>query len=317
MVWDTIWARDVRSHPFEEWGGITYALGAADAAVPDDWSIVPILKVGRDLQHQAIAFLQTLEHADIEAGIRFVEPPNNRVELRYTDNERRTERLSGGVPPWRWEELAPIVAQVDALYVNLISGFELELADALRLRLGYHGPMYCDLHSLLLGVDPTGIRVPRALTSWREWLRCFDVVQLNEDELGILAGAWGDPWHAAADVVGEELKLLLITLGARGAAYIASPIFKSDPFQWRPRGIVVPPVARPGSVRTGKVEAVAASAGDPTGCGDVWGATCFCRLLAGDPLEQALLAANGAAARNVQYRGASGLNHYLRGRLPS
>src|SRR5687768_3277066 len=152
MVWDTIHSRDVRVHPFEEWGGITYALGAADAAVPDGWSIVPILKVGRDLRHQAIDFLHTLDHVEIETGVRFVDAANNRVELRYQDNERRTERLSGGVPPWRWDELAPIVAACDALYVNLISGFELELADAVKLRLGYHGPMYCDLHSLLLGV---------------------------------------------------------------------------------------------------------------------------------------------------------------------
>ena len=317
MVWDTIHSRDVRAHPFEEWGGITYALGAADAAVPADWTIVPILKIGRDLQREAIAFLHTLENVDIEHGIRFVEQFNNRVELRYQDNERRTERLTGGVPPWRWPELAPIVADIDALYVNLISGFELELPDAVRLRLGYHGPMYCDLHSLLLGVDQGGLRVPRDLPEWREWLRCFDVVQLNEDELTILAGAWGDPWKVAAEVVGDELKVLLVTLGARGAAYVASPRFTANPFDWRPRGIVVPPVARPPELRSGKIDALSGPPGDPTGCGDVWGATCFCRLLAGETLDEAMRTANAAAARNVQHRGATGLNHFLRGRISS
>lgn len=317
MVWDRIFARDQRREPFEEWGGITYALSGADAALPKGWTLVPILKIGTDLRDPALQFLRTLEHADIETGIRFVDEPNNRVELRYLDAARRTEKLSGGVPAWRWEELAPIVARVDALYINLISGFELELPDAIRLRLGYHGPMYCDLHSLLLGVDAAGMRVPRVLTEWRDWLRCFDVVQLNEDELGLLSSAWGDPWRFAAEVVGDELKLLLVTLGERGAAYIASTKFVANPFEWRPRGIVVPPITQPAAALSGKFDGIVGGPGDPTGCGDVWGATCFCRLLAGDTLEAAMIAANAAAARNVHYRGATGLNHYLRGRITS
>ncbi|HEX2780425.1 MAG TPA: hypothetical protein VHM30_13055, partial [Gemmatimonadaceae bacterium] len=55
--------------------------------------------------------------------------------------------------------------------------------------------------------------------------------------------------------------------------------------------------------------------GDPTGCGDVWGATYFSRLLAGDMLTVAIAAAQKAAARNFEHRGASGLASYLRGEL--
>ena len=54
---------------------------------------------------------------------------------------------------------------------------------------------------------------------------------------------------------------------------------------------------------------------DPTGCGDVWGATHFSRLLAGDSLGDAMRAAHRAAARNVEHRGASGLASHLRGEL--
>jgi len=57
------------------------------------------------------------------------------------------------------------------------------------------------------------------------------------------------------------------------------------------------------------------SAADPTGCGDVWGATCFSRLLAGDRLLSAITAAHRAAGRNLHHRGATGLAHYLRGEL--
>jgi sugar/nucleoside kinase (ribokinase family) len=178
--------------------------------------------------------------------------------------------------------------------------------------------MYADLHSLMLGIDATGVRTPRSLDHWRDWLRCFDVIQVNEDELASLASAWGDPWRFAADVVGDELKLLLITLGSRGAAYVASEAFKDDPFSWRPQGIVVPPVRTAHKAISKKLPAVQLTdPGDPTGCGDVWGATCFSRMLGGDSLEDAVIAANRAAARNVQHRGATGLNLHLQGRLTS
>ncbi|HEY9518954.1 MAG TPA: PfkB family carbohydrate kinase, partial [Gemmatimonadales bacterium] len=60
---------------------------------------------------------------------------------------------------------------------------------------------------------------------------------------------------------------------------------------------------------------IVATPNDPTGCGDVFGAAVFARLLAGDPLPEAIAAGNRAGARNVSYRGASGLARHLRGEL--
>jgi sugar/nucleoside kinase (ribokinase family) len=54
---------------------------------------------------------------------------------------------------------------------------------------------------------------------------------------------------------------------------------------------------------------------DPTGCGDVFGASCAARLFAGVPVEEALAHANATAARNAAFRGASGLSRHLRGQL--
>jgi sugar/nucleoside kinase (ribokinase family) len=74
-----------------------------------------------------------------------------------------------------------------------------------------------------------------------------------------------------------------------------------------------------GAVRTALVAAatprVKGGDGDPTGCGDVFGATLFSRLLCGDTFADALHSAVRAAARNVEFRGASGLAHHLRGEL--
>jgi hypothetical protein len=317
MVWDRIFARDQRREPIEEWGGISYALAAAQAAAEPDWEIVPIMKIGADLQDRAFAFLRTLPNLRLDRAIQVVPQPNNRVELRYQDKERRCERLTGGVTPWRWEELAPALPALDALYINLISGYEMDLETARKLRIGFPGPIYADLHSLLLGIDASGMRVPRPLQEWREWIQCFDIVQVNEDELSLLAYFWGDPWRFAAEAVGDELRLLVITLGSRGAAYVASPAYTDQPLQWRRPGLHLhKSLSAPGTSTSELVPAEpAAGEGDPTGCGDVWGATCFCRLLAGATLREAMAEANRSAARNVLHRGATGLHHFLKGRL--
>src|SRR5881396_1906374 len=100
IVWDVIYGRDPRSLPVEEWGGITYALAGLDAALPRDWEIVPIMKVGSDLAPRANEFIHTLQRIAADAALVEVPYANNRVELRYVSAERRTEILTGGVPGW-------------------------------------------------------------------------------------------------------------------------------------------------------------------------------------------------------------------------
>jgi sugar/nucleoside kinase (ribokinase family) len=97
----------------------------------------------------------------------------------------------------------------------------------------------------------------------------------------------------------------VVTVGARGAVYVATRV--EDVFG---------PPAPAGVVRTARVAPDGDPVdGDPTGCGDVFGATLVASLLDGRPLEAAIGLANRLARRNVSYRGATGLQHYLRGAL--
>ena len=57
--------------------------------------------------------------------------------------------------------------------------------------------------------------------------------------------------------------------------------------------------------------------GDPTGCGDVFGAVACAHLLQGASLDAAIRAGSHMAARNVSHRGATGLRDHLLGRLAS
>jgi len=312
FVWDVIYGRDPRSLPVEEWGGIAYAISGLDAALPNDWEIVPLIKVGEDLADRARQFLATLERVASDAAVIEVPCPNNRVELRYYSDERRSEILTGGVPAWSWLGLKPVLesARLDALYINFLSGWELDLETTLLVRQHFAGPIYCDLHMLAWAVQTTGLRTLRAVPNVREWCTCFDFLQVNEDEMTMLAP---DPMALAATALHAGVRCLTVTLGKRGAVYFAAPDFDriEDLRAARPLGTSV------GPVRTALIgtHATDSATGDPTGCGDVWGATYFSRLLAGDNLGDAILAAHLAAARNVTHRGASGLANHLRGRI--
>lgn len=296
MVWDTIHGRDPAQPAVEEWGGISYALSALDATLADDWEIVPLIKVGRDLAAKANEFLRTLQH--VPRSTRFVEvpEPNNRVTLRYESAERRCEQMSGGVPAWTWPELGPLVRDLDALYINFISGYELTLETAQLLRRGFPHFIYTDLHSLFLDREANGMRVRRSLPQAPAWFGCFDVIQVNEDEMAQLGP---DPLVVAADAMREGCATVCVTLGPRGAVYFTG----RDPI--RTARIPAPPVH----------QTITPGVHDPTGSGDVLGGATAATLLSGATIEDALRIGTQLGTRNLSHRGATGLRDHLMGKL--
>lgn len=303
MVWDRI------DHPdgdrIERWGGISYSLAAAAAAAPQGMMLRPLIKVGHDRAEEAHAFLATLPLESTD-GVLEVPEPTNRVHLRYRDRHHREEVLSGGIGGWSGAQLEPHLEGLDALYVNLISGFELDATTASVLRSRVPGPVYADLHSLMLDVAPDGTRVPRPLDDRDTWLDAFNVIQVNEEELALVAGA-DPPEGVARHAVRTRGLTLLVTKGPGGATWFA----RGD--RSRPWEGAADTVHRGAAVEHGHVAAPApVPVGDPTGCGDVWGVTCFIHLLRGDRLSAAVEAANRAAARKLGHRGASGLYEHLR-----
>jgi sugar/nucleoside kinase (ribokinase family) len=190
------------------------------------------------------------------------------------------------------------------------------------IRAHFQGPIYCDLHMLVMAVQSDGLRVARPLPDVAAWCSCFDVLQVNEDEMQMMAP---DSMALAATAMAAGVSCLCVTLGKRGAVYVAAPgvdrlsdiprlLAHTSSLSTSPRG----GHGALGAVRTGLVPSVPPridGPGDPTGCGDVWGSTHFSRLLAGDMFTEAIGAANRAASRNVEHRGASGLAQHLRGEL--
>lgn len=284
----------------ETWGGIAFSLAAFEVEPPRGWVQVPIVKVGADVAEEAREFVASLTTVASTGGVRVVPEPNNRVELRYRDRRSRTEVLEGGVPGWGWGELRPLALSCDALYVNFIAGWELELEGARALRRTFDAPLYGDLHSLLLAREDDGTRVPRPPADWRKWVRCFDYLQVNDDELRTLAATEGrEPWDLAEDLVRDELRAVFVTLGPKGAG-------------WRARD----PGAEGAATVAGGTRPVPerVEEGDPTGCGDVWGMSCFAALLDGADPAEAVERAHPLAAANARTTGAGAFLEARRGR---
>src|SRR5689334_4939681 len=224
LVWDVIHGPPPACERTEGWGGLAYALSGMDAALDDGWEIVPLVKVGADVAAGARRFVAGLRHAAPDAALVEVPEPNDRSELWYYSEERRRERRGGGVPPWTWPELSAALdaARLDALYVNFLSGWELDLDTMRRVRARFRGPIYTDLHMMLWRPDAAGRRVLTPLDDAAAWCACFDLIQVNEDEMAMLAP---DAASLAGLASGAGARCTMVTLGARGVAYHAAPGF--------------------------------------------------------------------------------------------
>lgn len=308
FVLDRIVGLPGRPAAVEDLGGLAYALSAASASLPPGWRVRPIARVGADADDAVGSWLEARGFES--GGLDVVDEPNNRVELRYRDAEHRTERLVGGVGGWHAEALVERVLGCDALLVNFVSGVELSIDGAEELRARFPGPIYADLHSLLLGMDADGTRVPRPLENADRWLGCFDAIQVNEAEFDLVRG------DTPVDVfvrrtLGRGPALITCTRGRGGALCWSTPRattrFRVEAGPRSATGSAADDV----EVLRSQIDTRAVVGGDPTGCGDVWGMVMWCRLLAGDGVEKAAEWANRLAAVAAETSGTRGLPERL------
>src|SRR3989442_16041046 len=107
----------------------------------------------------------------------------------------------------------------------------MDLETAQLLRRGFPRFLYADLHSLFLGKDPDGTRVPQGLPDAPDWFACFDSVQLNEDEMEQLGP---DPLAVAAGGPAPGGPPPAVTPGARGGAAFPGDPLPAPPTPPRP-----------------------------------------------------------------------------------
>jgi hypothetical protein len=270
-------------------GGIAYAVAALATVAGRRLRVHPACRAGRGMRGPIERAWRPLPAVDL-AGVVDTDLPHTRVELDYRaqglGSGERLERLLDPMPPLQVADLSAVAATEVAL-VNLISGFDLELA-AMQW-ISADRTVMLDVHSLVLERLNDGTRSRRPRTDALEWLRHADVVQCNLAEAASLCGLPTDAGTAAVVaglhdllVAAARPQLGLLSHGTGGATLVRP---RCDPLHL--------PVPR-------RVN------GDPTGAGDTLGAVFLARWLDGADPEVALLAAMKHAAAACEASGIRG-----------
>ena len=158
----------------------------------------------------------------------------------------------------------------DGILINMISGFDVSLAQLKQLRKNYSGCIYFDVHTFSRGVDKHLNRIFRRIADFNEWAECIDLLQTNESELLTLS----DQVEEAAivdELFSYGIKQIIITRAERGATVF----FREN-----------------GSIRKIHKDALQVKVSNKVGCGDVFGAVYFYNYIKNKNVLLALELAN-------------------------
>jgi hypothetical protein len=221
---------------------------------------------------------------------------SNRVRLIYQSDAERIEHCASILPAITSEELSQInLAELDAIFVNMISGYDIsvETFEWIR-RAAPDAHIHLDVHALILGNLSTEIgvgRTPRGVQNWQRWLRVSDSIQMNELEAA---------WIRAPDITSEHPLLDSI----RELAMSES---------WRTKSIIITRAERGATLFNLDEHSEFTVATEPvsvietTGSGDVFGSQFVYSLLQTRNSEVALHAAVNAASLNTTLVGVEAL----------
>ena len=198
-------------------GGLYYSLITQSCLMKDTVLLYPFAKVGEDFYPRLIKILNKFKNINVKGLIK-VTQPNNRVYLKYYSESERNEYSLNVLPSLRYYEMN-FPDGLDFLYINFISGRELRLQTLKKIRKNLSCPIHIDFHYLSLGFRKNGLRYVRPFPNWREWLRCGDIIQMNENESRLLFGKDSNSHYTklAEEILSNGSKVFLLTLGEKGS----------------------------------------------------------------------------------------------------
>ena len=272
----------------ESYGGIYYAVGTLAALLGKDDTVIPVFGLNTNDYPLLIEHLAQFPNVDV-SGIYTFDAPSNRVHLTYTDASSRIECSRDIAEPIPFDRIKRHLA-VDGILINMISGFDITLETMDQIRMTVRPdktPIHFDYHSLTLGINGNNERFRRPLENWRRWGFMLDTIQMNEEEIRGLSIDLMTEEQTAGHLLTLSVKGLLITRAARGVS-----LYTNDHKHLKRQDI-------PGLSVDGN--------GEPTGCGDVFGAAFHYHFLKSSDLAAAAGFANRTAAAKVLLRGSDRL----------
>ncbi len=253
-------------------GGIFYSASAFNAISDeqDDFYLITGIDENIDM------FLPLYNYFDF--SLNGVNNEVAKINLNLVPTEERREHYNS-LPNVLELNEDVFSTEFDGIYVNMITGFDLALNELRRIRKKYDGLIYFDVHTLSRGLDSKYERNFRPIPDSDQWLKCADIVQVNENELLTLKDT--DNEEEIIEYVFEMgVKALVITLGNQGAQLFFNSEGEIDSYYEKP---------------------FAANSINSIGCGDVFGSVFFYNYLKNKSLKLALIEANKAAGRITEF----------------
>ena len=270
------------------WGGALYNITVFQKLMKQGESLLPVTTVGYDVWDELMDFLSDFDRIDTSALSKSLHR-NNKVSLKYVDEQERTEQAKDILPPLELN-LIEQALNSNAILFNFISGFEIKYEHLKKVRTEYEGTMLIDVHSLMLGINDEGIRFKKTFPEWREWFSCFDCIQMNSVEAELITNSeikYDGYVDLANDLVNTGTNVVNITLGRKGS-YIA---YRHD-----------------GGFESVHLEAnVTERTVDTTGCGDAYSAAFTIEYMRGKNPISAARTANHIAGLTSSVSGIEGL----------
>ena len=168
----------------------------------------------------------------------------------------------------------------DGIYINMVSGFDIDLSDIKFIRSNFNGLIYFDLHTLSRGLDKDNNRNFRKVENANEWVSNIDILQTNENEIFTLSNK-SDINEIIEELMSFGLNLLIITKGKSGAS-----VYYKEKTEIS--------LVHKESIKVDSVHNV--------GCGDIFGAVYFYSYIMSGNINVALNTANSVAGICTTYK---------------
>lgn len=199
-----------------------------------------------------------------------------------TEREEEYENIIGELPV----EQLPLET-FDAVLINMITGFDINLDQLRQIRKKINGIIYFDVHTLSRGLDENLKREFRIIPKFEVWAECIDILQANESEIKTLFMIQ-DETLIIKKLLSIGIQQVIITRAEKGAS-----VYFSDN----------------NSIIGINEAAIKVNALNKIGCGDVFGAVYFYNYIRTKSIEGSLKLAVKAAGKSTTY---IGINDYYR-----
>lgn len=167
----------------------------------------------------------------------------------------------------------------DGIFINMITGFDINLKQIEEVRKEFNGLIYFDVHTFSRGVRDDMKRNFRRIPAFDKWAKNIDILQVNEEEIQTISDNKNE-----IDIVREMfsygIEILIVTKAEHGArAYFIEE----------------------NEIKSIFISAIKVKVLNNVGCGDVFGAVFFYNYIRKADIIDSLRAANIAAGVSTTY----------------